>query len=162
MNGEFRALSLGSLVVILVALGVWAAFFGPDDAGEFANGTADGPLVRHGLPYSGDGEAAEISGLLELRDGCLVVAYEPDGADTQLPLVWPAKTEWDATAAEVVLANGDRIALGESVWGGGGYRRVGRIDFVDDSAQQLLRDCALNSWAEVAVFNNTADAARPG
>ena len=32
--GEYRAASLGSLFVILVALGAWAAIWGPDSTGD--------------------------------------------------------------------------------------------------------------------------------
>ena len=163
MNGEFRALSLGSLAAILVALGVWAVVWGPDDREvEPALGTADGPVVRHALPYWDQGDGAEISGVLELQGDCLVIAYAADGDDSVLPLVWPAGTSWDATDSAVVLATDDRISIGESVWGGGAYRSAASIDTVDDAAASLLRTCADNSWSEVAVFNNNRDAARPG
>lgn len=192
MNGEFRALSLGSLAVILVALGIWAAAWGPDDevaletdptaeaepapassapttttetmapqpdAGE---GNVDGPVVRHSLPFALDGDSAEVGGTLMLRDGCLVFAYPGDGPDSQLPIVWPATTRWDDERSEVVLPTGDRVGIGDSVVGGGGYHSAGWLDSLDDDATELLTACALNTWREVAMFNNGSSAAKAG
>lgn len=74
MNGEFRALSLGSLAAILVALAVWAFVWGPDDPADGGLGGADGPVVHHGFPCWTEGDDALIAGALELRGDCLVAA----------------------------------------------------------------------------------------
>jgi hypothetical protein len=105
IKGEYRGASLGWLVVVLVALGVWALVWGPsDDADEVPAGTTptttttssttntssttsttesppgdlsvDGPVVRRSFPYLDEGEDAGIWGTLEMNGGCLVIAYE--------------------------------------------------------------------------------------
>ncbi len=158
MNGEFRALSLGSLAAILIALGVWAVAWGPTETRHLEaaeSNNLDGAVVRHALPFDTEGDDAEIIGTLGLVDGCLVLI----GEDASFLVVWPASTTWAITAEEVVLANGFRIGLGEQVQGNGGYLEAASLDWLDASSQEHALTCPTNQWA---AFNNRADAARPG
>lgn len=168
MTGEFRALSLGSLAVILVALGAWAAFFGPDageDAVDDAEATesgptadvgtagilieADGPLIRWVSGPGTEGMAAQMGGPLTLEDGCLSFG------DSNV-IVWPAGTAWDDHDEVVVLDDGTRVSLGDQVLAGGGAGGMMR-DGATDEAWAVAERCVadLSDDAErVAWLNN--------
>jgi hypothetical protein len=162
MNGEVRALSLGSLALILTALGIWAVMWGPGetDASDpaIAAGNLDGPVVRQSLPFDTGGDAALISGTLAVVEGCLVIV----DSESSFPVVWPASTTWEATSQAVVLPNGSLIDLGGRVEGGGSYSDATRLDRFDDRARAHILTCPTNTWGEWALFNNNADAVRAG
>ena len=171
IKGEYRGASLGWLVAILVALGVWALIWGPDGDGEvpsepltttIPSGNTDGPLIRASLPYDDGGEDAEVGGVLLLRDGCLVFEYGEDAAFGHLPIIWPGGTSWDAAAEAVVLPDGERVDIGDDVRGGGGYPYADALGWLDADAQQLAAACADSEWDEVARFNNRPDEIRIG
>ena len=79
--GEYKAASLGSLVVMLVVLGIWAVIWGPDEGGdndqspvpavdepadEAPDGNTDGPLIRASLPYDDLGQEAFVGSFSKL------------------------------------------------------------------------------------------------
>ena len=158
MNGEFRALSLGSLAAILIALGAWAAFFGPDDDDEVGDSSdtaldmsnplldADGPVVVRGIAETG-GMDAGFGGTLTLDGECLHFGDD-------LAIVWPVGTTWDRDAEEVVLRDGLRIRIGAEVWGGGGAGGV--PERISAAARALLEGCIadFSDEAEQVVWLN--------
>lgn len=153
MNGEFRALSLGSLAVILVALGIWAAFFGPEDEDIDATPAtsafvidAVGPVLVRGVPESG-GMDAGMGGTLTLDGACL---HFGDG----YAIVWPGGTTWDGDSREVVLRNGERVPVGSNVWGGGGAGGI--HEMTSPAARALLENCLsdLSDEAEQVIWLN--------
>ena len=76
---------------------------------------ADLPFATYERTGEG-GDAALLTGTLELRDGCVVVAA--DVADPVVPVL-PSTAEWDAVE-QVVVVEGHRFAMGSVVaWGGG-------------------------------------------
>ncbi len=119
-----------------------------------AAGRVDGPVVGWPLPYSLEGTDAEVGGVLVLRGDCLQFEYGPDAEAGYLPIVWPSGTAWDPDRLEVVLPAGDRIGIGATVAGGGGYPYADGFGSFDEAARALLQSCADNEWNEVAAFNN--------
>ena len=117
-------------------------------------GSVDGPVVGWPLPYSLEGTDAEVGGVLVLRGDCLQFEYGADAEAGYLPIVWPAGTAWDPDRLEVVLPAGDRIGIGATVAGGGGYPYADGFGSFDEDARALLQSCADNEWNEVAAFNN--------
>jgi hypothetical protein len=112
-------------------------------------GHVSGPLmISEGS--SEDGMAAEVNGVVALRDGCILVDDNP--------AVWPEDTSWDAENRSVRLPNGASVALGQQVYGGGGYyddMDVVRDLFGDDVADKAAP--CLGDTGEVAVFNPGSD-----
>ena len=90
----------------------WA---GPGEWYRWASGSALGWL-------SGDGDDAEITGVVDIE--CPYLVFDEIGE--RYPVVWPASTSYDESEGTVALPNGDAVADGDAVRGGGGYR------FVDD------------------------------
>ena len=86
--------------------------------------------------------AALIEGPLIMSNGCLLVG--------EFPVVWPYGTTWDAKGQTVQLFEGQVVALGDRVSGGGGY------PYLSDLETELadpLADCPMNKYEEVATFN---------
>ena len=162
-TGEFRALSLGSLAVIVGAIALWAAVWGTDDSPGpdrqghsigASDGNIDGPVVRASFPHDHAGDDAEVGGVLVLWNGCVVFERGAGTEATHLPVIWPAGTSWDPATEEVVLDDGVRVPIGGTVSGGGGYPYASELDHLDDAGQRLAQSCADNEWGEVARFNN--------
>jgi hypothetical protein len=98
--------------------------------------------------WSGGGMDAQVTGELQVRDGCVVLAHENDA---WYPVVWPSGTTIATSDPLVVrLPSGDELAVGDEVIGGGGYLQPGRLE-VD-----IPEDC-LPPTREVAVFNANDD-----
>lgn len=115
----------------------------------------DGPVMRHQEAFTGDGEDAEITGVVEIDGGCLFVS--------DYLVVWPATTSWDAENGRVILATGESVGPGDSVYGGGGYRPVGNVgSLAGGEAADLARECADSPTTQVAVVNNQRGAIVPG
>lgn len=133
---------------------VRAAAAGPAPVESSASSAADGPLIRH--PNRSDGEdwpMAEVRGVLQLEEDCLYVFL--DEVDERYPVVWPASTTWNEDNGEVVLATGASVAIGEPVYGGGGYFSVGDVKrLVGDEAALLAAKCVDNQYGEIAIVNN--------
>ena len=120
----------------------------------------DGLVMRHIDAPSGDGEAAEVRGLIEISGDCLYVSLEEIGE--RYPVVWPRGTSWDAENQAVVLVSGESIAAGDAVYGGGGYRDVNDVgQWAGSEAAALAKRCVDNAYGEVAVVNNTASGIGP-
>lgn len=77
-----------------------------------------------------------------MSGGCLLVG--------EYPVVWPYGTTWDAEAEAVRLSDGQVVALGNRVSGGGGYPHL--PDLEAEFAEPLT-DCPTNQFKEVAMFN---------
>lgn len=110
------------------------------DVASSSNGT--GPVVAHPAEGDGAGNDALIEGPLTMSSGCLLVG--------EFPVVWPHGTTWDAVAQAVHLPDGQAVALGDRVSGGGGY------PYMSDLGTELakpLADCPTNKYGEVAMFN---------
>jgi hypothetical protein len=110
------------------------------DVASSSNGT--GPVVAHPAEGDGSGNAALIEGPLTMSSGCLLVGG--------FPVVWPHGTTWDAEAQAVRLSDGQVVALGDRVSGGGGYPYLS--DLGSEFAEPLA-GCPTNEYGEVAMFN---------
>ncbi len=118
----------------------------------------DGPVWRWTQPWSGQGNAALISGTLRLQSGCLLV--EGDGGP--FLVVWPAGTAWDAGRSAVVTPDGVALPVDADVEGAGGYVDVGEVgELLGEEVGAQASRCGSTGAAELAVFNNAKDAARP-
>ena len=111
----------------------------------------EGPLLVSGSG-NGGGDDAVVAGEVTFDDGCLLLAG--------MHVVWPQGTAWDAEAEEVVLSNGDRVAMGDEVMGGGGYPYFDTLSgVIGDKAARIAQDCA-GPTREVAFFNAGSDVVR--
>lgn len=146
-----------ALVAGFVVLGGFA-LLGCSGSDGGASGS-HGPIMRHVAAWSGDGQDAEIRGVIELEGDCLYVALDEVGE--RYPVIWPASTSWDAAASRVLLANGESVRVGEAVYGGGGYGHVDDVaSMAGDTAAALAARCVDNRYGEIAVVNNQPDAIR--
>jgi hypothetical protein len=112
---------------------------GADDVRS--NSTVDGPVVAQ-PEGNGDGDDALIEGTVRLSSGCLLVG--------EFPVIWPHGTRWDADTEAVQLSDGQVVALGVRVKGGGGYSHMS--DLRPEFAEPLA-GCPTNEYEEVAMFN---------
>ncbi len=104
--------------------------------------------------------AAEVRGVLELEQDCLYVALDEVGE--RYPILWPASTTWNPDTNTVVLPSGQSVAIGDSVYGGGGYLSVDDIErLAGKEAAELADRCVDNRYGEIAVVNNNDSAIRP-
>lgn len=126
-----------------------------------ANDVVDGPVMRH--PKRSDSEeglAAEVRGVLELEGACLYVARDEIGE--RYPILWPAGTRWDEQNEAVISPVGESMAIGDEVYGGGGYFYVDDVEGIaGPQASSLAADCVDNTHGEVAVVNNYDTAIGP-
>lgn len=131
---------LAAATAMLLAL---VAACGDDDsAADDSGSNVTGPVVAHPDKGDGSGMAALIEGPLSMSSGCLMVR--------EYPVVWPYGTTWDADARAVRLPDGQVVALGDRVSGGGGYLHL--PDLGSELAEPLA-DCPTNEYDEVATFN---------
>ncbi|MEM9132665.1 MAG: hypothetical protein AAGA59_09975 [Actinomycetota bacterium] len=114
-------------------------------------------MVRHSGGFSGDGDDAEVVGVVEIEGECLYLVSDEVGE--RYPVVWPASTSYDGSEGAILLPNGDSVAHGDTVRGGGGYRYVDDVRQTSgDAAAELVSGCLDNTYGEIAVVNNQADA----
>lgn len=112
------------------------------------------PLLVNNASLSEGGDGAEVQGVLVLEDDCLYV----DDGSSRFPIVWPNGTLWDDEAQSVLLNDGQTVAIGQSLLGGGGYPSVDIIeDLVGQEAAALAIECLDNESSEFAMLNNTSD-----
>ena len=139
-----RTRCAGIVVTVLVAA-VLAACGG---VGEQAVGEDGHLLFVHRRSLPAGGMDALVVGELAVADGCVLLVDEAGG---RYPVVWPAGTdvaEEDPLVLE--LPSGDRLGLGQSVTGAGGY--------VSPAAAGIeVPDACLGQHGDVALFNLTAD-----
>ena len=135
---HLRLAATNLLLLVLVAAGCGEA---EGEAQVSPSPTVDDPVVAAPAPRGGALEAG-IAGSLTMSDGCLMVG--------ELPVVWPYGTTWDPKEQAVQLSDGQVVALGDRVRGGGGYLYLSdlRADFAE-----ALADCPTNQYGEIAVFN---------
>lgn len=131
---------LAAAIVLLLAL---VAACGDDDGtGAASSSNGNGPVVAHPAEGDGSGATALIEGQLTMSSGCVLVS--------EFPVVWPYDTTWDAEDQAVQLADGQVVALGDCVSGGGGYFPMSSL--APEFAEPLA-DCPTDKWGEVAMFN---------
>ena len=135
-----RRRRLAAATFLVLALVAACADDGSGDVDSGSNGS--GPVVAHPDGGDGSGTDALIEGPLTLSGGCLLVG--------EFPVVWPYGTTWDAQAQAVRLSDGQLVALGDRVSGGGGYPYLS--DLGAEFAEPLA-DCPTNKYGEVAMFN---------
>jgi len=71
-------------------------------------------------------------------------------------------TTWNPDANTVVLPWGQSVAIGDSVYGGGGYFYVDDIErLAGKEAAELAGRCVDNQYGEIAVVNNHDSAIGP-
>jgi hypothetical protein len=122
-----------------------------DEATDSPDAAQTGPLLVSG-PGDGSGDAAIVAGEVTFEDGCLLLG--------RMPVVWPEGTTWDADTPAVVLPNGDAVAMGDEVTGGGGYHYADTIaEGVGARGAELAAECA-GPTNEVAVFNAGSEVVR--
>jgi hypothetical protein len=125
------------------------------------NDAVDGPVMRYPKPFdSGEGLAAEVRGVLELDGACVYVALDEVGE--RCPILWPAGTRWDEQNQAVISATGDPMAIGDEVYGGGGYLCVADVARVaGPQASSLAADCVDNTYGEIAIVTHSDSAIGP-
>jgi hypothetical protein len=126
----------------LLFLALVAACGDDDSADVDSSSNGNGSVVAHPVEGDGSGVTALIEGPLTMSSGCLLVG--------EFPVVWPYGTTWDAEAQAVRLSDGQVVALGDRVSGGGGYPYLS--DLGTEFAEPLV-DCPTNKYEEVAMFN---------
>ena len=115
-------------------------------------GAVDGPVLTSSPGLQG-GMDAQVYGVLDLRDGCLLLASEdfPEA----YPVIWPAGTTWQENPPAVVLEGGRAVELGTSVAGGGGYLQRDHLEqLVGSEVADAAAACA-GSTGEIALLNNS-------
>jgi hypothetical protein len=121
--------------------------------------TRDGPVVTTD-PTDGLGEMAAAGGVLELVGECL---FLPDG-DASVAVVWPSGTSWDSDTQVVELVDGTRVALGDEIEAGGGYRPGGGLmrEVSSLDGRKLAEECArLSGSGSVFVISGGIDVVVP-
>lgn len=135
----------------------------PDLTGPpVGDGAIDGPVIRNSNQSEFNyGLAAEIRGVLELEEDCLYVAFGEVGE--RYPIVWPASTTWNSADTAVVLPSGESLAIGDNLYGSGGYISVENVEQIAfQQAAELAGRCVDNQYGEIAVVNNYDVAIGPG
>lgn len=113
--------------------------------------------MRYTTSFGEGGEDAEVKGRLELAGDCLYLGSDDVGQ--RYPVVWPARTTWDAEDEAVIGPSGTRMAVGSEVYGGGGYHKVEDVGrSLGPEAEALATRCIDNTYGEVAFINNDHDA----
>ncbi len=142
-----RRTNVAALVCVAAALAA---------CGSASGDLVDGPVMRHSRLSGDGGMEAGIVGVLELDDGCLYVASSE--SSERYPILWPAETRWDSKT-ETIVTPGETLAVGDRVYGSGGYFTPDEIErFASTDAAALARRCVDNTYGEVAVVNNTDSA----
>lgn len=126
----------------LLFLALVAACGGYDSADVVSSSDGTGPVVAHPSEGDGSGNGALIEGPLTMSSGCLLVG--------ESPVIWPHGTTWDAEGQAVRLSDGQVVALGDRVSGGGGFPYSSALG--PEFAQPLV-GCPTNKFGEVAMFN---------
>lgn len=135
-----RQLRLTAANLLVLALVAACSDDSGGDTDPSANG--NGPVVAHPAEGDGSGASALIEGPLTMSSGCLLVS--------EFPVVWPYGTTWDSETQAVRLSDGQVVALGDRVSGGGGYLYLPDLD---PEFAVSLADCPTNKYEEVAMFN---------
>lgn len=142
-----RRLSLALSLVIAFGIGAYAC------SSFSLRGGVDGPVISSGFLNAGDGEDAQIIGVLAGEGQCLYLE-SPENPDLRYPVVWPMGTRWQADPPAVILPNGDVARFGMTVSGGGGYHQPDYVaSLAGDAGAGLAEQCALDPYREVAIFN---------
>ncbi|WP_084127503.1 hypothetical protein [Demequina sp. NBRC 110054] len=129
----------GTMLVLACAIAL-AGCAAPIDHGDLD--AADSPVARYDWDAGGPRETALLTGVLELRDGCLYVVGTGDAADlTTVPVLPRELTAWDAELETLTYA-GVEYAMGDAVAAGGGWGEP--HDGVD-----LPDACEPDEWGEV-------------
>lgn len=95
--------------------------------------------------------AAEVTGVLTFDETENCLRMELEGV--AYPLVWPAGTRWHDDPPAVVLANGDRVEPGMTVYGGGGYVSTANLEASAGPTVAAAAQHCLGPSGEVAFFN---------
>jgi len=122
-------------------------------AGCSSTGAIDGPvLTSPAQPFGpSGGMAAEVTGVLLLDESTNCLLMELEGV--QYPLVWPAGTRWQEDPPAVVLEHGERVHLGMTVYGGGGYLYRDDVEELSGSAVAEAAGRCAGPTGEIAFFN---------
>lgn len=95
--------------------------------------------------------AAEVTGVLTFDEAEDCLRIELEGV--LYPVVWPAGTGWHDDLPAVVLANGERVEPGMTVYGGGGYLSTAHIEASAGPAVAAAAQRCVGPTGEVAFFN---------
>lgn len=128
------AVMLSAVLAVTGCGGIHTTAVGGDGPDFYVHG-------RHLLPPGG--LDAQVGGTLAVANGCLLLSADTAG----YPVVWPNGTTLASTDPLIVaLSSGEQVAIGERVFGAGGYLPV-------DSLDVAIAEACLNEHREVAVFN---------
>jgi hypothetical protein len=99
------------------------------------------------------GMTALVNGRLARASNCLLLV----AGDQSYPVVWPYGSSWVDGDASLRLADGQVVAIGQKVSGGGGFESIDAVSATvgRDQAEQL-RPCAAGVSDQIAVFNPDA------
>jgi len=112
------------------------------------SGGVDGPVIYAAEPVDDIAEDAGSTGELRLVDGCLVQGDDPPYS----VVLWRYGTAWQARPPAVVLDDGTRIEIGDSVGLGGGFHSDLGFWVQDVAALAALERCQENSDMLSGVF----------
>jgi hypothetical protein len=95
--------------------------------------------------------AAEVTGELIVDESinCILMELE----DVRYPLVWPAGTRWQEDPPAVVLADGQIVEAGMTVYGGGGYLSRDHVEELAGSEVAAAAERCAGPTGEIAFFN---------
>jgi hypothetical protein len=108
--------------------------------------TFEGPLVVDAAaPDNGLLLYAGIHRTVALVSDCVALTDPTGGAP--LGVRWPPGTTWDEASDAVVLADGRRVRIGDTIKGGGGYFSADDGQVVTARTRSMLDECGLDSIA---------------
>lgn len=123
--------------VLVLVVGCLAA------CGGSGVGAADGPVLTSPAGPADGGMDALVLGMVDVRDGCVLLVQEDVPGEPVYPVIWPAGTSWREDPPAVVLAGGQVVESGTSVSGGGGYlQRDGIENLAGSEVTDAAAECA--------------------
>jgi len=119
-------------------------------AGCSSAGAVDGPVLTspRPAPWGAGGMDAILEGTLALDGDCLRLIQ----GDIEYPVVWPAGASW-APDPPSVVADGQTIEPGSTVWGEGGYLTRDHVEQLAGSQVAGEAERCSGPTDEIAFFN---------
>lgn len=136
-----------------VAVGTAVLWFAIDGAGAEPEAPDTGPLPVITPDAHWDSvPAAQVSGTVTMRDGCLLL-------DSEI-VFWQHGTRWDQDAEAVVLEDGTTVQLGKEFTGGGGTYDLrgdgsGTLDMrslLGNEGGRAIESCSATTGITALVF----------
>jgi hypothetical protein len=144
-------MGVGAAVLGVVLLGAFVSVIGGWD--PEAAPSAASPVLT--LPPQSGWATAEISGILSLQKGCLLVG--------ERAVVWPDGTTWDQSDRSVRYEE-ESYPVGAGVSGGGAYYSLGQRggDILTTDVWNAVQECAIATGVnEIVAFRPVGPAGDP-